>query len=75
MTDIDGFLNLVSAELGLPIQREQAELPLESVPGWDSVHLLSLLTVLERETGRQISLPEVLQAKNLDEIYRAAVGA
>ncbi|MFF0824831.1 acyl carrier protein [Micromonospora haikouensis] len=73
MTTIDDFLAIVSAELGLPVRHEQVGLPLDSVPGWDSIHLLSLLTILERETGRQIALPAVLQATNLDEIYRAVV--
>ena len=57
----------------LPPTASIRSLPLESVPGWDSIHLLSLLTILERETGRQIALPAVLQATNLDEIYRAVV--
>lgn len=41
----------------------------------DSVHLLRLLTVLERETGRQISLPEMLEAQSLQHIFDLTVAA
>lgn len=64
---------LVRDEIGLPVGAEDAALPLDRVPGWDSMHLLTLLTALERETGRSISLPDVLEAGNLQEIYRVAV--
>jgi acyl carrier protein len=72
---IDDFLVLVRDEIGLPIAPEDADLPFDQVQGWDSVHLLSLLTALERETGRPISLPDVLEAASLREIHTLAVGA
>ena len=75
MNTIDDFVALVRDELGLPVTHEDVGRELDQVPGWDSVHLLSLLTLLERATGRAISLPEVLEAPSLNHIYCLAVGA
>ncbi|MFD5466853.1 acyl carrier protein [Kitasatospora sp. NPDC127059] len=75
MTTIEDFMVLVRDEIGLPLGPEDAGLPLDRLPGWDSVHLLTLLTALERETGRPVSLPDVLAAGSLREIHRVAVGA
>ncbi|GHI97930.1 MULTISPECIES: phosphopantetheine-binding protein [Streptomyces] len=73
MTTIDDFLVLVRHEIGLPVGPEHADVPLDQVPGWDSMHLLALLTALERQTGRSISLPDVLEAESLHEIHELAV--
>lgn len=67
------FVVLLHEELGLELGVEDVSLGFDEVPGWDSVHLLRLLTVLERETGRMISVPDVLGAPNLQYIYELAV--
>ena len=69
MTTIEDFGALIRDELGLDIADADLDAALDQVAGWDSVHLLTLLTVLERETGRPISLPAVLEASTLAEIY------
>lgn len=74
MTTIDDFLVLVRDEIGLIVGPEHAELPLDQVPGWDSMHLLALLSAFERRTGRPISLPDVLEARSLDEIHKVVAG-
>lgn len=68
------FVVLLQEELGLEVRVEDVSAGFDEVPGWDSVHLLRLLTVLERETGRPISVPDVLDAPNLRYIYDLAVG-
>jgi acyl carrier protein len=73
VNDIDDFVTLVRDEIGLPVTAAHTALELDQVPGWDSVHLLSLLAVLERETGRRIPLPAVLEAPTLGHIYTLAV--
>jgi len=75
MKTIDDFVTIIRDELGLALTTEDVGRSLDEVPGWDSVHLLSLLTVLERTTGRQISMPDVLEAPSLEHIYGLAVGA
>jgi acyl carrier protein len=72
MNGIDDFIRLVQDELGLPVTAEHADRALDQVPGWDSVHLLWLLTALERSTGRRVSLPAVLEAGSLADIYALA---
>jgi acyl carrier protein len=72
---IDDFLELLNTEIGLRVSAEQAELSLDRVADWDSVHLLSVLTVLERTTGRPVSLADALEARSLSDIYALAVAA
>jgi acyl carrier protein len=69
---IDDFLALLHDEVGLAVTSGDVGLHLDQVPGWDSVHLLALLTALERRMGRSISLPDVLEASNLADIYSLA---
>ncbi len=66
---------MVRDEIGLAVGSEHLDVGLDQVPGWDSMHLLRLVVVLERETGRPLSLPDVLEASNLGAIYLLAVGA
>lgn len=73
MNSIDDFADLLRNQLGLAVTPEQIDAGFDKVPGWDSVQLLTLLTVLERATGRQISLPEVLEAGSLRDVFSVAV--
>lgn len=75
MNSLDDFLHLLHDEVGLPVDAADARADLDQVAGWDSVHLLTLLTVLERRTGRTLALPDVLQARSLADIYALAVAA
>jgi acyl carrier protein len=63
---------LINTELGLPLTVEDAALPFDALPGWDSLHLLWLLSALERATARSLSLPDLLAAGSIEEIYRLA---
>jgi acyl carrier protein len=73
MRTIDDFVHLLHEELGMPVTVEDTRLGLDHLPDWDSLHMLSLLTVLERRTGRSISLPDALQATSLAEIFDLSV--
>ncbi|MFI6643906.1 acyl carrier protein [Streptomyces sp. NPDC050504] len=75
MNTIDDFLVLLQDDLGLPVARADVGTGLDQIPGWDSVHLLSLLTTLERATGRPLPLADALAADSLEDIYRLAVGS
>ncbi|OWV01459.1 acyl carrier protein [Micromonospora wenchangensis] len=74
MRTVDDFVTLIRDELGLPVAVADLDSSLDVVAGWDSVHLLTLCTALERATGRPVSLPDVLAADSLAGIYAAAVG-
>lgn len=73
MITLDAFVELVQDELGLPVTPQTAAADWDELPGWDSVQLLTLLTLLERETGRSLSLPAFLDAASLEQVYRIAV--
>ncbi|MFC4049299.1 phosphopantetheine-binding protein [Actinomadura syzygii] len=70
MNTIEDFVDLVRDELGLPVTTETIGLGFDQIEGWDSVLLLVLLTTIERETGRRVSLPDVLEAASLEQVYR-----
>jgi acyl carrier protein len=72
---IDDFVTLLRDEMGLPVTAGDVELSFDQVAGWDSVHLLSLLTALERRTGRSLPLADVLLATSLHDIYAMAAGS
>ncbi|MEV6802840.1 acyl carrier protein [Micromonospora rifamycinica] len=72
MNNIEEFADVLRDELGLSITDADLERHLDEVAGWDSVHLLSLLTILERRTMRQIPMVEILEAPTLRDIYLAA---
>lgn len=69
MNTIDDLVALVRDELGLPVTAEIATVGFDEIPGWDSVHLLWLLTVLEERTGRSVSMPDLLEAPSLEKVY------
>jgi acyl carrier protein len=73
MNTIDDFLTLLRDEMGLPVSVQDTSLHLDEVDCWDSVHLLFLLTILERRTGRPMPFVDVLEAQSLNDIYALAV--
>ncbi|MFC0440031.1 acyl carrier protein [Kutzneria buriramensis] len=70
----DEFTALIHDEIGLAVATDELDRELDQVTGWDSVHLLTLLTALEQATGRSISLPDVLSAPSLGRIYAVVAG-
>ncbi|WTE37175.1 acyl carrier protein [Streptomyces sp. NBC_01618] len=75
MMTIDDFVTLVRDELGMPVTAEHIGLSLDEVPGWDSVHLLWLVTAMERETGRRVALPDLLEVSSLGAVHALYVPA
>ncbi|MHA6763585.1 acyl carrier protein [Streptacidiphilus sp. PAMC 29251] len=59
---------LLNAELGLAWQPDMVRLPLEALPGWDSLLLLRLVGVLEETLRRPLPVAEFLSAASLEEI-------
>jgi acyl carrier protein len=71
---IDDLITLVRDELGLDVTSEDVSRGLDQVTGWDSVHLLAVATAIEQQTGRRLSLPDLLAASSLADIHAVAVG-
>ena len=66
---IDDFISLVLNELGIPVTAADVDRGFDELPGWDSMYLLWLATSLERTTGRPLSLPDLLAAGSLQQVY------
>ncbi|WP_050997401.1 MULTISPECIES: acyl carrier protein [Frankia] len=64
------FVGLLRDEIGLDVNVEDLGLGLDELPGWDSVQLLAVLVILERNADAQISLPALLEAGSLESIYQ-----
>ncbi|MEA5360359.1 acyl carrier protein [Amycolatopsis sp., V23-08] len=75
MNGIGDFITLLRDELGIPVEEADVHRDLDEVAGWDSVHLLVVLSSLERVTGRRMSLPHALEARTLDRLYALTVSA
>lgn len=75
MNTMKDFIALLHDEVGLLVTEQDTGRHLDQVVGWDSVHLLSLLTLLERRTGRVMPFADILDAQSLHEIYALAVSA
>jgi acyl carrier protein len=73
VNSIEDFVILVRDQLGLPVTAASVDEQLDRIPGWDSLQLLWLASALERSTGRPVSLPDLLEADSLGEIYQMAV--
>jgi hypothetical protein len=71
--DIEGFIALLRDELGMDVAADDIGKGLDELPDWDSAHLLWLLTALERGTVTPLSLPDLITAGSLQEIYTLAV--
>jgi len=75
VNSIDDFVALLCDELGLPVTVEDVGRQFDEIPGWESMHLLWLVTILEQKTGRSITVPDLLEAPNLEYIYALAAGS
>ncbi|MER5502625.1 MULTISPECIES: acyl carrier protein [unclassified Streptomyces] len=69
MDEFADFLGLIRDELGLVLTEEEAGADFDALPAWDSVHLLRLVGLVERETGRRVPVAGVLRARSLREIH------
>ena len=75
MITVDRFVTLLRDEMALAVTEDELAKDLDSVESWDSVYLLTLCTILERETGRSLRLAEVLEAPSLEAVYRLATAS
>jgi len=74
MTETD-FVELVEAETGLPLDTADLATGFDDLPGWDSVHLLKVLSALEAEHGITLQIAQLLDAKSLGDLHAAASAA
>jgi acyl carrier protein len=72
VSTIDDFIALLRDEMGLTVTEQDVSLSLDQVEGWDSVHLLSLLTLLEWRAGRSVAMADAIEAESLGDIYALA---
>ncbi|MEU6227059.1 acyl carrier protein [Streptomyces sp. NPDC047042] len=69
---VEDFLSLLRDELGLQLDESSLGTDFDALPDWDSLHLLKLVTSLERATGRRIAVGQLLEVRSLREVYELA---
>ncbi|MFD9223061.1 phosphopantetheine-binding protein [Streptomyces sp. NPDC002730] len=74
MHTVVDLISLANEHLGTDLEPADAERELTELPCWDSVSLLRLVSLLERELGRPVPVAELLEARSLGEIWTVAVG-
>jgi acyl carrier protein len=72
VNSLDDFIAMVRDELSLLVTVDDAGRGLRELPEWDSLHLLTLVTVIEDRTGRNVSVIDLLEAPDLASIYELA---
>ncbi|WP_107416723.1 MULTISPECIES: acyl carrier protein [unclassified Streptomyces] len=70
---LDAYVRLVADETGMPLGPAQVTADFDELPDWDSLHLLKLVTALERALGRKVPVSRLLEARSLQGIYETAV--
>jgi acyl carrier protein len=63
------LVTLIQDLFGLPITEQDLKTSFDELAGWDSLNLLRLMVSLEAKICKKISFPDLLQSKNLEEIY------
>ncbi|MDG4860563.1 acyl carrier protein [Streptomyces sp. T-3] len=63
------LISLFQGELGVPLTAADADAELCTLECWDSLHLLRLIMLVERRTGRRLSLPAMLEARTVRELH------
>ncbi|WP_441250990.1 acyl carrier protein [Kitasatospora sp. McL0602] len=66
------FVQLVNDDIGIPVELSELEADFDALPGWDSLHLLKLVTALEKSTGQKVPVGRLLEARSLGQILRLA---
>lgn len=66
------FVQLVNDDIGIPVDASELEADFDALPGWDSLHLLKLVTALEKSTGKKVPVGRLLEARSLGQIHRLA---
>jgi acyl carrier protein len=72
---LEEFVVLLREELLLPLTLADAHRDLHELAGWDSMHLLWLVGVLERRAGRVLNVVDLFEARSLEQIYTLACSA
>lgn len=67
--ELADLIGLFRDELGVELTERDLDTDLDALPGWDSVHLLRLVMLLEEGSGRRLSLPDVLEARTVRRLH------
>ncbi|WP_371673780.1 phosphopantetheine-binding protein [Streptomyces sp. NBC_00289] len=73
LADIEAFRTLLQEELGLLVEAEDLDRPLDDFADWDSVLLLRLVTVVETLLGGRVPVVDLLETRTFRQMYEVVV--
>lgn len=65
----EDFIHLVRDELDLPLGADDLSADFDHVVSWDSMHMIRLVSAVERETGNRVPVGKLLADRSLAAIY------
>lgn len=68
-------MRIIRDELALPLAGGDLESDLDQVVSWDSMHVLRLVSALEKEVGRRIPIGRLLEERSLRGMYERVAAA
>ncbi|MEU3687410.1 phosphopantetheine-binding protein [Streptomyces narbonensis] len=71
----EDFIHLVRDELDLPLGVDDLSADFDHVVSWDSMHMLRLVSAVERETGTRVPVGRLLADRSLAAIYERVSAA
>lgn len=69
MNNVAEFLAFINAVMAIDTTKEQLDLPLVEVEGWDSVNAVRLMSRLEKTLNIRLPMADYLQATTLRQLY------
>jgi acyl carrier protein len=69
------FIGIIRDELALPLAGGDLDSDLDQVVSWDSMHVLRLVSVIERQTGTRVPIGKLLAERSLRGIYETIAAA
>jgi acyl carrier protein len=68
------LLQLISAELEIPVEAIPFGRPISEIPNWDSMAWISIIAAIESRTGKSFPIDRIDDVRNVGDILTLAQG-
>jgi len=75
VSSLDHVRGLIAGILPGPLPELNADTPLETVPGWDSIVMVRLVILLEEQLGQQLDDAKLEQIEKVGDIEKLVSGS
>jgi acyl carrier protein len=71
VNNVTDLVKLIQEDLGFFVTESDINTHFDLLEGWDSMFTLRLITSIELKTNSKVSVSNLLQASNIQEIYNS----